>query len=328
MITVLARDDVEAVLTMADTIDAVEEAFRQYALGTVQVPLRIGVNIPSYNGFHGVMQAYVGGGIDALAVKTGSIYRHNPQEHGMPAIVLYIMVFNPVNGALLSLMDGDHITAMRTGAVCGVATKYLARHDAEVLGLFGAGVQGRTQVRAIHEVRSLKLVKVFDPVPGKAAEFSHEMSANLGIQVSAVEEPRAAVAGCDIVSTATNSKTPVFQGKWLEEGTHVNAIGSHSPDVQELDTDTVARAKVVVDDRKAALAEAGDLIIPIGDGLLSDDHIYAELRDLISVAKDGRSSEREITLFKSVGLALQDAATAAKVYQLASELGIGAQVEL
>lgn len=328
MITILTLDDVEAVLTMPDTIDAVEEAFRQYALGTVQVPLRIGVKIPSHNGFHGVMQAHVGGGIDALAVKTGSMYRDNPQEHGMPAILLYIMLFNPVDGSLLSLMDGDHVTAMRTAAVCGVATKYLARADAEVLGLFGAGVQGRTQVRAINEVRPLKLVKVFDIIPGKAAEFSQEMSADLGIKVSAVEEPRAAVVGCDIVSTATNSKTPVFEWKWLQEGTHVNAIGSHSPDVQELDSDTVARVKVVVDSREAALAEAGDLIIAIREGLLSDDDIYAELGELITGAKNGRSGESEITLFKSVGLALQDAATAALAYRLAKERGVGSEVEL
>lgn len=328
MIRILTRDDVEAVLSMTDTIDAVEEAFRQYALGTVQVPLRIGVKISSYNGFHGVMQAHVGGGIDALAVKTGSIYPDNPQEHGMPAILLYVMLFNPVDGSLLSLMDGDHVTAMRTAAVCGVASKYLARPDAEVLGLFGAGVQGHTQVAAIHEVRPLKLVKVFDPVPRKAAEFSKQMSAKLGIEVVAAEDPRAAAAGCDIVSTVTDSRTPVFEGKWLDEGTHVNAIGCHSPDVQELDSDTVARAKVVVDSREAVLAEAGDLIIPIREGVLSDDHIYAELGDLITGTKDGRSSDREITLFKSVGLALQDAATAAKVYELAREKGVGSEVEL
>jgi ornithine cyclodeaminase/alanine dehydrogenase-like protein (mu-crystallin family) len=224
MATLLTEDDVRSVLTMADTVEAVEEAFRQYARGTVQVPLRIGVRIPAYNGFHGVMQAYVGGDI--------------------------------------------------------------------------------------------------------AASFAEEMNAATDIEVVAVDDPKAAVAGCDVVSTTTSSPTPVFEGKWLEEGTHVNAIGSHAPEVQELDSDTVARARVVVDSKEAVLAEAGDLIIPIKEGRFSADHIYAELGQLITGEKKGRSSDTEITLYKSVGLALQDSAAAVKAYELAKKKGIGTEVAL
>jgi alanine dehydrogenase len=328
MATLLTEDDVKAVLTMSDTMDAVEEAFRQYALGTVEVPLRIFVKVSAHNGMHGVMQAYVGGEMDALAVKTGSIYRNNPAEHGLPGIILYVLLYDPTNGSLLSLMGGNHLTAMRTAAVCGVATKYLARKDSEVLGLFGAGVEAETQVVAIHEARPLKKVNVFDPVPGKAASFAQEMGSTTGIEIVAVDDPKAAVTGCDIVSTTTSSKTPVFEGAWLDEGTHVNAIGSHSPDVQELDSDTVTRAKVVVDSREAVLAEAGDLIIPIKEGRLSEDHIHAELGELVTGEKKGRSSDAEITLFKSVGLALQDAAAAAKTYQAAKKRGMGIEVAL
>ncbi len=328
MATLLTEDDVKSVLTMADTIEAVEEAFREYALGEVQVPLRIGVKIPAYQGFHGVMQAYVGGAVDALAVKTGSMYRNNPAQHNLPGIILYVLLYDPEKGTLLSIMGGNHLTAMRTAAVCGVATKYLAREDSEVLGLFGAGVEGRTQVLAIHEVRPLKKVKVFDPAPGKSASLAEEMAAATGIEISPVDDPKEAVANCDIVSTTSSSATPVFEGSWLEDGTHVNAIGSHSPDVQELDSDTMARARVVVDSIEAVLAEAGDFIMPIKQGLFTRDHIYAELGELITGAKKGRASKEEITLFKSVGLALQDAAAAAKTYQLAKAKGIGAEVVL
>jgi ornithine cyclodeaminase/alanine dehydrogenase-like protein (mu-crystallin family) len=223
-------------------------------------------------------------------------------------------------------MGGNHLTAMRTAAVCGVATKYLARKDSEVLGLFGAGVEGRTQVLAIHEVRPLRRVNVFDLAPGKAASFAEEMSVATGIEIVAVDDPKAAVTGCDVVSTTTSSTIPVFEGGWLEEGTHVNAIGSHSPDVRELDSDTIARSRVVVDSKKAVLAEAGDLIVPIKEGRFSEDHISAELGELITGEKKGRSSNAEITLFKSVGLALQDSAAAAKAYELAKKRGIGIEV--
>lgn len=326
MATLLTEDDVRTVLTMADTVEVVEEAFRQYALGSVQVPSRIGVKIPAHNGFHGVMQAYVGGDSDSLAVKTGSMYRENPAKNNLPGIILYVLLYDPTNGSLLALMGGNHLTAMRTAAVCGVATKYLARRDAEVLGLFGAGVEGRSQVLAIHEVRPLKKVKVFDPVPGKATALAEEMATTIGIEISAVDDPKEAVTDCDIVSATTNSATPVFEGRWLQGGTHINAIGSHAPDVQELDSDTVARAKVVVDSREAVLAEAGDFIVPIKEGRFSEDHLYAELGELITGTKPGRSSSSEITLFKSVGLALQDAAAAARTYRLAKEKGVGTEV--
>lgn len=328
MTTLLTEDDVKSVLTMADTIEAVEEAFREYALEHVQVPLRIGVKIPAYQGFHGVMQAYVGGAVDALAVKTGSMYPNNPTQHGLPGIILYVLLFDAEKGSLLSIMGGNHLTAMRTAAVCGVATKYLAREDAKVLGLFGAGVEGHTQVLAMHEVRPLRQVKVFDPGPGKAATLAQNLAAATGIEILPVDDPNEAVMNCDIVSTTTSSATPVFEGSWLQNGTHVNAIGSHSPDVQELDGETLVRSRVVVDSHEAVLAEAGDFIVPMKQGLFTRDRIYAELGELITGAKAGRASGEEITLFKSVGLALQDAAAAAKTYQLAKAKGIGTEVAL
>jgi len=314
----LARADVESVLTMADAIDVVEDAFREYARGNVRMPLRIAVDMPEYdNGMHGVMHGYVGGDVDALAIKAARLGGGR----------IWVFLFNPEDGALRSLMDGGSITALRTAAVCGVAAKYLARSDAEVLGLFGAGRQGRTHVAAINEVRPLKLVKIFDPVPGKAAEFAGEISDQLGIEVVEADSPQATVTGSDMISVTASTKAPVFEGKWLDKGMHVTSIGSHGPKIQEIDSDTVARAKVVVDSKDAIMAEGGDILIPLSEGLISEEHIYAELGDLVTDTKPGRTSDDEITLYKSVGLALQDVAAAERAFRLAEEQGIGAVVE-
>ena len=314
----LTRADLESVLTMSETIAVVEDAFAEYARGNVRMPLRIGLNMPEHdNGMHGVMHGYVGGSVDALAIKAARLGGGK----------IWVILFNPEDGAIRSLMDGGFITAMRTAAVCGVAAKYLARSDAQVLGLFGAGTQGRTHVAAINEVRPLNLVKIFDPVPGKAAEFAKEVSAKLGIEVVEADDPQATVAGSDMISVTASTKAPVFEGRWLEKGMHVTSIGSHGPQVQEIDSNTVARAKVVVDSKDAIMAEGGDILIPIREGVISEDHIYAELGDLVTGAKPGRTSDDEITLYKSVGLALQDVAAAERAYRLAEEKGIGTLVE-
>jgi ornithine cyclodeaminase/alanine dehydrogenase-like protein (mu-crystallin family) len=195
------------------------------------------------------------------------------------------------------------------------------------VGIFGAGTQARTQLMAMCAVRPIAEARVYERVPEVAEKFCAEMAAALKITVRQVSDPREAVAGCDIVVTATTSKEPVFAGAWLEPGTHINGIGSHSLDAAELDTEAVRRARVVVDLRSAALAEAGDLVTPIKAGEISADHIYAELGEIVA-GKPGRTDEREITLFKSVGLAIQDVSAAIRVYQLARAKGIGQEVNL
>jgi alanine dehydrogenase len=317
-VRLLTRANLSSVLTMADTIAVVEDAFAEYARGNVRMPLRIGLSMPDRgDAFHGVMHGYVGGEVGALAIKAARLGGGK----------LWVILFDPDDGSILSIMDGGHITGMRTAAVCGVAAKYMARPDAEVLGLFGAGTQGRTHVEAINEVRPLKLVKVYDPILGKASEFAKEVGVKLGIEMTEAKDPEAAVTGSDMISVTARTSAPVFDGRWLEKGTHVTSIGSHGPTVQEIDSKTVAMAKVVVDSKDAILAEGGDILVPIGEGAISEDHIYAELGDLITGVKPGRTSEDEITLYKSVGLALQDAAAAARAYRVAEEMGIGSTVE-
>jgi len=324
----LAKSDLESILTMKDVMEAVEEAFRQYAMGTVKMPLRPVINIEKYNGMMLYMPAYIGG-MDALAVKVVSIYPNNPTNYNLPTLSGTVMLTDPKTGSLLSLMDGGFVTAMRTGAVSGVATKHLARKDAKVVGIFGGGVQARTQIIAVNEARKIEKVKAYDVIPENCKKFCNEMSTKLGIEVVPTNSPEKVVKGSDIIITATTSKKPVFRGEWIENGTHINGIGSHhGPGIRELDETTVKKAKIVVDSREACLKEAGDLIDPISMGIISADHIHAELGEIILGKKEARRSDDEITLFKSVGLAIQDAATAIKAYEIAKKLNVGKNITI
>jgi ornithine cyclodeaminase/alanine dehydrogenase len=328
MVLVLTRKDVQSVLTMKDTISAVEGAFRELAQGTADMPLRPVIRPKKHNGMVSFMPAYLGG-MDGLGVKVVSIYPDNPTKYNQPTTLGTILLNDPKTGGLQAIMDGAWITAMRTGAVSGVASRYLAREDAGTVGIFGAGVQAKTQLVAVNEVRKLKEVKVFDVISENARKFSEEMTQRLGIKVVPQKTPEDVVKGSDIVIAATTSKVPVFDGQLLTDGTHVNGIGSHQgPGIKELDEVTIKRAKVVVDQKEAALKEAGDLIDPISKGVISADHIHAELGELVTGTKEGRTNNSEITVFKSVGLAIQDVSTAAKVYELARAKGIGKTIEI
>lgn len=326
MALLLTRADVQSALTMAEAIAAVEEAFRQQQQGTAQLPLRTPIRIPQHKGLVLFMPAYIGG-MDALGMKVVTVYPDNPGQHGLPTILATVLLNDPRTGQLLAIMDGAYLTAMRTGAASGVATKYLARPDARVVGVFGAGIQARTQLMAMCAVRPIIEARVYDPMAELADAFCREMSQALGIAVQPVAEPRQAAEGCDIIVTASTSKTPVFDGRWLTPGAHINGVGSHSLDARELDSLTVQRSKVVVDLRSAALAEAGDIVTPINAGEISAEHIYADLGEIVA-GKPGRVGADEITLFKSVGLAIQDVATATRVYELARRQGIGQEIAL
>jgi ornithine cyclodeaminase/alanine dehydrogenase len=225
-------------------------------------------------------------------------------------------------------MDAGFLTAMRTGAASGVATKYLAREDSHTCVIFGAGVQARKQLEALKLVRPLEKVLVLDIDADARAAFAEQMGDALGIEVAPTEDARSAVGVADIVVTASSSHEPVLDGDWLRPGTHINNIGSHSPGARELDTKTVQRAKFVADLKAANLAEAGDILIPIQEGAVGEDHIYASLGEIVIGAKPGRENPEEITVFKSCGLAIQDVSTAHAVYGAARARSIGTEVEL
>jgi ornithine cyclodeaminase/alanine dehydrogenase len=217
---------------------------------------------------------------------------------------------------------------MRTGAVSGVATKYLARKNAKELGIIGTGVQGRMQVAAVCKVRPIEKVKAYDIAPDQCSRFCEQISKDLGVQSIQAHTSEEAVRNSDIVITSSSSKEPVLKSEWLDEGTHINAIGSHTPNAREIDATTIKRAKIIVDTREAALKEAGDIMTPIAQGIITPEHIFAELGEIVTGKKQGRVNDDEITLFKSQGLAIQDVSTAWRIYELATKKGIGKSITL
>lgn len=326
MAILLTRKDVEALLPMSEAMAAVEEGFRQYALGNVVMPLR--TTIRAHGGVNLGMPAYIGGDLDALGLKVVSVYGTNPSQYGLPAVIATVLLNDAHTGTLLAVMDGTWLTAMRTGAAGGVAAKHLARKDASVVTVFGAGVQARTQLMAACEAREIHKAYVYDLDQERSRAYAATMSELLGIAVIATEDAQEAVEAADILVAATGAHEPIFKGEWVRPGTHINGVGSHSPGARELDTETVRRALFVADQREACLAEAGDIIIPIQEGALTEEHISAELGQVLAGQVPGRTSDEQITLFKSVGLALQDVSTAARIYALAKVQGMGQEIPL
>ncbi|MBN1317996.1 MAG: ornithine cyclodeaminase family protein [Anaerolineales bacterium] len=328
MTLLLNRQDVESLLTMEATIEAVEGAFRQLALGNTVMPQRTVVKPPEHHGIHLGMPAYIGGDVGGLGLKIVTVYHDNPQKYNLPTTIGVLLLNDPATGAPLSIMDASFLTAMRTGAAGGVAAKHLARKGAENVVIFGAGVQARTQLMAACAVRPINKAMVIDLNTAAREKFAKEMSELLNIPVEPAEDVQAAVEGAGIIVAATSSPEPIFNGAWLQPGVHINGIGSHTPTTRELDTKTLQRAKIVPDLASACLSEAGDIIIPIQEGAISEDDIQTELGQVIAGLKPGRTSDQDITLFKSVGLAIQDISTAVKVYQLALEKGVGQKIQL
>jgi ornithine cyclodeaminase/alanine dehydrogenase len=318
---------VESILTMPDAIDAVEGAFLQHAHGTVDMPQRPVIRVPDHHGVVLFMPAQIGG-MGALGMKVVTVYPDNPTKHGKPTVMGVILLNDPETGEVVSIMDGGYITAMRTGAVSGVATKYMARPDAKTAAVFGGGVQARTQLEAMAEARDLVKAYVYDIVPEQAEAFAAAMGGKLGIAVEVGSDARQVVEASDIIATATSAAEPIFDGAWVRPGTHVNGIGSHAPTMRELDTTLVARSRLIVDLREAAMAEAGDLLIPIQEGEITEDHIVGDLGQVINGDVAGRTADDEVTLFKSEGLAIQDVSVAARVYELARDKGVGQQVSI
>lgn len=319
----LTRQDVMSVLDMDTCMNAVEKAFAEMADGTAVLPLRIAITPP--DGLALYMPAYLKQ-MGALACKVVTVYKKNPERFSLPTTIGKVLLQNPESGEVICIMDGGYLTAVRTGAASGVATKYLARRGGgQVAGVFGAGVQAKMQLWAVAEARELSKALVYD-ISGEAADaFISELEPKLGLEIEKAGNPEE-VLGADIICTATSSPTPVFDGTALREGTHINGIGSHTPGARELDTEAVRRSKLVGDSREACFNEAGDIMIPLKEGAFGEDHFYADLGEIVTGKKPGREDDKEITLFKSNGLAIQDAAAARVVYDRAVEGGIGKEV--
>lgn len=325
MVLILTRKDVMSVLQMKDCMDIVEKAFVELTEGTAVLPLRTAIRPP--DGLALYMPAYLKQ-MEALACKVVTVYKDNPAKHQLPTTIGKVLLQDPVTGDVVCIMDGGYLTAVRTGAASGVATKYLAREDqGQVAAIFGAGVQARMQLWAVAEARKLSKAMVYDVSAEASGRFAAEMGEKLQLEI-VVAKSAGEMLAADIICTATSASDPIFNGADVREGTHINGIGSHSPGQRELDTNIIKRSLFVGDSREACFGEAGDILIPIKEGAVKEDHFYAELGEIITGRKEGRKDASMITLFKSNGLAIQDAATAKLVYEKARAAGVGTSIEI
>ncbi len=326
MTLVLNRDDVIKSLDMQACMERVEMAFAELAEGTAVLPLRI--SITPADGLALYMPAYLKK-MGALACKVVTVYKKNPEKFSLPTTIGKVLLQEPATGEVICIMDGGYLTAVRTGAASGVATKYLVKkgHNG-VAGIFGAGVQAKMQLWAVSLAVDLSRALVYDISSEAASNFKTEMSAKLNLEIRVGESPDRLLEEADIICTATSSSVPLFDGAKIRPGTHINGIGSHTPSARELDSTAVRRSLLVADSYEVCLNEAGDIMIPIKEGLIDRQHLKAELGEIITGKKPGRQSENEITLFKSNGLAIQDAAAAKLVFENALKAGLGREITI
>ena len=325
---ILSAKEVRQALPMAEAIAGMKDAFAQLSAGLATVPLRNRIDVPAHRGISLFMPAYLSES-DDLAVKIVSVYPENVKR-GEPVINAAVVVLDAENGRPVALLEGGALTAIRTGAASGAATDLLARPDAKVVAIFGSGVQARTQLEAVCTVRAITSARVYSLDVAQAEEFARTLADRdpFPESIEVVHSPTDAVVGADIICTATTSTKPVFDGRELEPGTHVNAIGAFTPEMQEVDVETVRRSLVVVDSREAVMEEAGDLLIPLAAGEIDEDHIYAELGEIVNGYKLGRANPEQITYFKSVGVAVQDAVAGRIALKNAISRNLGSVISL
>lgn len=327
---VLGRADLAKLLTPRDVIDAVAAAFRRHAGGLTHVPAR-GVVPVTEDGVLLLMPAVARGehadGAPVAGAKLVTYYANN-RSRGVPTIHAAYVLLDGATGRPLALVEGTYVTGLRTGATSALAARYLARPEARRVVCFGAGVQAAFQLRCLAAVRPIDRVDVIGRDPARARAFADAMRGELGIAVDVATDARAALREADLVTCATTATTPVVTGADLSPGVHVDAVGAFRPDTREVDTETVRRARIVVDTYAGALDEAGDVLIPMKEGALSRDALIAELAELVTGARPGRRTAEEITFFKSVGFALEDLAAAELAYRLARARGAGTEIAL
>jgi len=325
---ILSRREVEDLLDLDVLIDALAPAVADLSAGRVSMPARIMASVEK-RGLLAAMPVFLSSN-RTLSTKLVSVFPHN-ETRGVPSHQAVIVVFDAQTGSPRAFMDGTYITAMRTAAGSALSARLLAREDAQVLLIIGTGVQARAHARAIPRVRSVRHIRVLGRNPRKAERLSAELAAELGIEATRYTDSERAFADADIVCAATHSAEPVVKGAWLKPGMHVTSVGL-SADGCELDADAVMKSIVVVETRQAALAAdaggANDLKWPIRDGVMTAEHIHAEIGELISGARRGRTSADQITLYKSVGVAVQDAVAANLVLKAAEKCGAGRDVEI
>jgi ornithine cyclodeaminase len=325
----LTRNQVRALVSMPDAIVLMKQAFGELSAGRTVSPLRTVIPLPDREADALFMPAFVPA-MDALGLKSVNVFRNNPSR-GLPAIHALVMLVDTETGRPAAIMDGSYLTALRTGAVSGAAADILAREDSRILAVIGAGAQGVTQIAAICAVRPIErviAVDISETALERLRDGIRQDWPDLLDRVELSTNAADAVRQADIVCTATTSRRPVFADSDLKPGTHVSGVGAYTPQMQEVPAETVVRATVVVDAFDAALEEGGDLIIPLNQGLVTRDHYSRELGMLVNGEATGRTSQEEITFFKSVGNAVQDVVVAKRAVERARETGVGIDIDL
>jgi len=317
---------VTELLPMEEAIPVMREALTMLAGGDVVMPLRSMLALPQGDAVMGLMPSYLGG-LEAVGVKVVAAFPANfgTEYDTHQGVVLF---FDTERGLLRAIVDATSITALRTAAVSGLVTDLLARPDAGDLAIIGAGTQAHTHLQAMRAVRPVRRVRVYSVPAESAAEFAERESRLTGLPVEAIETAEEAVAGADLICTTTTATEPVVQGAWVSPGAHVNAVGAYTPATRELDSALVAQARLYADRRESLLSEAGEFLIPKGEGLIGDEHIVGEIGEVLTGRAPGRTSPDEITLFKSLGIAIEDLAAAHRVYEIAREKDLGTWVEI
>jgi ornithine cyclodeaminase/alanine dehydrogenase-like protein (mu-crystallin family) len=323
-VRVISHDEVVRLLPMADCVDLMADTLATLARGDAVLPLRSMVRNKDQSGILGLMPGYLGSpprfGLKIVSIFPGNQGTRYDSHQGA------VLLFDPNVGSLLAVIDASAITAIRTAAVSGVATRVLARPDAGDVAILGAGVQAASHLEAMSVVRRLRRVRVWSRDGARARDFARRESERHGVDVEVVPSPREAVEGADLLCTTTAAREPIVEGEWIAPGAHVNAVGACFRDTRELDTQAVATARVWVDRLESALAESGDILIPIAEGAFDESHIVGELGDVLIRTASGRASAREVTLFKSLGIAVEDLAAAQRVLDqaLAQNAGVSA----
>ena len=326
MARILTQRDIEALLPMETCIDLMADVLAALARGEAQNPLRTALLMPDRSGLLGMMPASVAP-IHALGIKVVGVFKAN---HGteLDAHQGVVLLLDDATGEVRAILEAGSLTAIRTAAASGLATRLLAREDAGDLAILGSGVQASAHLAAMACARPLRRVRVFSPTEERRRAFAERESARHGLEVEAVDSAHDAVHGADIVCTVTSSREPVVQGEWLAPGVHVNAAGSSIRTTRELDTEAVRRARLFVDKRESTLNEAGDFLFPMREGAIDESHVLGEIGELVLGDVEGRTGPDEITLFKSLGIAVEDMAAATHVLERAEAEGVGVEVDL
>lgn len=322
----LKKEDIINSFSMREAIDADKEALSMYSAGKASVPLRTNIDVPKSKGQSLYMPAYVDGGNGALGVKIVSVYPENIKKD-LPSVPATMIVLDPETGIVSACLDGTYLTQLRTGAVQGAATELLARKDARIGALIGTGGQAQSQLEAMLTVRKLEEVRIFDIDFERASQFAKEMEEIFSVSMRPTKTSQACVEGADIITSVTTSKQPTFSAEWVKKGAHINGVGAYTPEMCEIPREIIKKADVIIfDTMDGVLEEAGDFISPLKEGYVQEEDYQGELGQLVNGELTGRTSDEQITIFKTVGSAVLDVVVAAEIVRKAKEKHLGMEI--